>query len=60
MPSPKDDRYLKSPDLKVIGVSLCSSCEMADEAPYKAVFEVSIQTDAVALYVWLEAQGIVN
>ncbi len=54
IPPPNVANGLKVPNLKITRVS---EVEAVANSPYKKIFEVEIQTDAVALYVWLEANG---
>ena len=65
MPYPKSATGLSIPNLVVSTV--VNSCEedgsrrmncIFDGTPFSGAFDISLQTDAVALYVWLEAMGM--
>ena len=59
LPSPKAAKNLQVPKLTIKKVEECGDCiEDKRRAPFKRVFDLTVQTDAVALYVWLEAGGM--
>ena len=59
LPSPKSAKNLQVPKLTIKKVEECGDCiEDKRRAPFKRVFDLTVQTDAVALYVWLEAGGM--
>ena len=65
MPYPKSATGLSIPNLVVSTVNSCEkdgrrrrmNC-IFDGTPFSGAFDISLQTDAVALYVWLEAMGM--
>ena len=63
MPYPKSATGLSIPNLVVSDVNSCEedgrrmNC-IFDGTPFSGAFDISLQTDAVALYVWLEAMGM--
>ena len=59
LPSPKAAKNLQVPKLTIKKVEECGDCiEDKRRAPFKRVFDLTIETNSVALYVWLEAEGI--
>ena len=61
IPSPKVAKYLKVPKLSIQNVlersEKFSLAAGGKQVPFKRSFDVRVETDAVALYVWLEAGG---
>jgi hypothetical protein len=56
-PYPKDSTGLEVPNLQVMSVSKLTYAEGVTSSVYKSTFQVDLQTDEVAQYVWLEAIG---
>ena len=57
-PYPKDSTGLEVPNLQVIAVSkLTEDDGGVTSSVYKSTFQIDLQTDEVAQYVWLEAIG---
>ena len=55
---PKSLKGLKIPTLTISSVKMCqSNCNLLGTSFIEA-FDITIKTDAVALYVWLEAEDI--
>ena len=61
IPQPKTAKKLQVPKLTIKKVEECGDCIVDKRrTPFKRVFDLTVETDAVALYVWLEAQGILD
>ena len=55
---PKSVKGLKVPTLTISNVKICQfNCNLLG-TPFIEAFDITIRTDAVALYVWLEAEDI--
>ena len=62
IPSPKSARNLQVPKIQILEVAeilktTASSPGSSSSSPYLNEFRITLETDAVALYVWLETQG---
>ena len=66
IPTPKSAQNLQVPKLRIQKVDECEDCigdkvlrtsETLKIPAFKKAFDLTIETDAVALYVWMEAGG---
>ena len=55
-PYPKDSTGLQVPNLEIVSVTKLDFSHTTSSS-YKSTFQVELQTDSVAQYVWLEAIG---
>ncbi len=58
LPYPKNAKNLQVPKLTIKRIVECVQEEdKGTPPPFKRVFDLTLETDAVALYVWLETEG---
>ena len=59
IPSPRFSKNLQKPNLRFLKVEEIANSQPFSEtrSPYLNEFQITLETDAVALYVWLETDG---